>query len=144
MGQPGGWPYEVGKMRPTFLTPPFPAVKYMNTYSYIHMTTMEVRTKSTSPALDDETATQVAQLFSALSDRSRVRIIWALSNGESNVSDLAQSVGMTESAVSHQLRQLRLLRLVRTRKDGREVFYTLDDDHVLDLFQRGLDHVRHG
>ncbi len=96
-----------------------------------------------STALDDATASQLAQLFSALSDPSRVRILWALSSGERNVGDLAQRVGMTESAVSHQLRQLRQLRLARARKAGREVFYALDDEHVMELFQRGLEHVRH-
>jgi ArsR family transcriptional regulator len=94
-------------------------------------------------SLDDTTASQLAQLFSALGDPSRVRILWVLSGGERNVGDLAQRVGMTESAVSHQLRQLRQLRLVRARKAGRAVFYALDDDHVMDLFQRGLDHVQH-
>lgn len=94
--------------------------------------------------LDDATASQLAQLFSALGDPSRVRILWVLSGGERNVGDLAQRVGMTESAVSHQLRQLRQLRLVRARKAGRAVFYALDDDHVMELFQRGLEHVRHG
>lgn len=99
---------------------------------------------ATTTPLDDATASKLAQLFSALGDPSRVRILWALSGGERNVGDLAQRVGMTESAVSHQLRQLRQLRLVRARKAGREVFYALDDDHVMELFQRGLEHVRHG
>jgi ArsR family transcriptional regulator len=57
---------------------------------------------------------------------------------------LADAIGSSESAVSHQLRLLRHLRLVRARKDGRQVFYTLDDDHIAELFQRGLEHVHHG
>jgi len=61
-----------------------------------------------------------------------------------NVGPLAEAVGISESAVSHHLRGLRQMRMVRARKVGREVFYRLDDDHILDLFKRGLDHVLHG
>ncbi len=89
-------------------------------------------------------AIQLAELFSALSDASRVRIISLLIEGEMSVSDLAEKLKMTESAVSHQLRGLRQMRLVRARKNGRQVFYTFDDDHVAKLFNMGLDHVEHG
>jgi len=89
-------------------------------------------------------ATQLAELFNALSDASRVRIISLLIEGERSVSALAEGLTMTESAVSHQLRGLRQLHLVRTRKTGRQVFYSLDDDHVARLFSLGLDHVQHG
>jgi ArsR family transcriptional regulator len=93
--------------------------------------------------LDEQTATHLAEFFSALSDTSRVRIIAALTQGELNVGTLAEIVGISESAVSHQLRGLRQMRLVRTRKEGRQVFYSLDDDHVTELFQRGLEHIQH-
>ena len=89
-------------------------------------------------------AIQLAELFSALSDASRVRIISLLIEGEMSVSALADELKMTESAVSHQLRGLRQMRLVRARKEGRQVFYTLEDDHVLKLYSLGLDHVEHG
>ena len=89
-------------------------------------------------------AIQLAELFSALSDASRVRIISRLIEGEMSVSALAEGLKMTESAVSHQLRGLRQMRLVRTRKEGRQVFYTLEDDHVAKLYTLGLDHVEHG
>jgi DNA-binding transcriptional ArsR family regulator len=89
-------------------------------------------------------AIQLAELFSALSDASRVRIISLLIEGEMSVSALAEGLAMTESAVSHQLRGLRQMRLVRARKDGRQVFYSLDDDHVVKLYSMGLDHVEHG
>ena len=89
-------------------------------------------------------AIQLAELFSALSDASRVRIISLLIEGEMSVSALADGLKMTESAVSHQLRGLRQMRLVRARKEGRQVFYTLDDDHVVKLYSMGLDHVEHG
>jgi len=94
--------------------------------------------------LTELNAIQLAELFSALSDASRVRIISLLIEGETHVSSLAEKLNMTESAVSHQLRGLRQMRLVRTRKSGRQVFYSLDDKHVIELFQRGLDHVQHG
>ncbi len=95
-------------------------------------------------ALDAGTAAQVAELFSALSDTSRVRIISVLAEREMSVGALAEAVGLSESAVSHHLRGLRQMRLVRARKEGRYVFYALDDEHVADLFQRGLKHVQHG
>lgn len=106
---------------------------------------MPTRAKSSkSTVLDEHTAAQLAELFRALSDTSRVRLISALVNGELNVGALAETVGISESAISHHLRGLRQMRLVRARKQGREVFYCLDDDHIAELFQRGLDHVQHG
>lgn len=102
-------------------------------------------TLSQSPfILDEALAAQVAELFSTLSDTSRVRVIAALTGGEMNVSTLAEVVGLSESAVSHQLRTLRQMRLVRARKSGRHVYYTLDDDHILLLFRCGLEHIQHG
>ena len=89
-------------------------------------------------------AIQLAELFSALSDASRVRIISLLLEGEMGVGRLAERLNMTESAISHQLRGLRQMHLVRARKAGRQVFYCLDDDHVARLFSLGLDHVQHG
>jgi ArsR family transcriptional regulator, lead/cadmium/zinc/bismuth-responsive transcriptional repressor len=94
--------------------------------------------------LDEKTAQYLAEFFSALSDPSRVRIIAALTHGELNVGTLAEIVEISESAVSHQLRGLRQMRLVRARKEGRQVFYSLDDEHVTELFQSGLEHIQHG
>jgi DNA-binding transcriptional ArsR family regulator len=94
--------------------------------------------------LREQTSTHLADLFSALSDPTRLRIISVLLEGEMNVGDLAGKLQMTESAVSHQLRGLRQLRLVRARKNGRQVYYTLDDDHVAKLYRLGLEHVEHG
>ncbi|HBY93320.1 MAG: metalloregulator ArsR/SmtB family transcription factor [Ardenticatenaceae bacterium] len=94
--------------------------------------------------VDLQTADRLAHFFKALSDPTRVRIISALSAAELCVGDLALALGMTQSAISHQLRLLRDLRLVRTRKAGRMVYYALDDDHIEDLYHQGLDHVRHG
>ena len=94
--------------------------------------------------LRENTFTHLADLFSALSDPTRLRIISALLEEELNVGDIASQLAMTESAVSHQLRGLRQLRLVRSRKAGRQVYYALDDDHVARLYRLGLDHVEHG
>jgi len=99
---------------------------------------------STLAGLDELLAAQIAELFSTLGDASRVRIIAALTVGEMNVGALADRVGISESAISHHMRQLRQMRLVRTRKEGRYVFYALDDQHVADLFRCGLEHVQHG
>ena len=94
--------------------------------------------------LDDTTAQHVAELFSILGDTSRVKIIAALLAGPMNVQSLAESVGISPSAISHHMRSLRQMHLVRAHKQGRQVFYSLDDEHVEELFQRGLDHVLHG
>ena len=91
-----------------------------------------------------ETASDLANLFEALSDPTRVRIIAALVEGEIGVGELVERIGLTRSAISHQLRGLRDKRLVRTRKQGRNVFVCIHDDHIIELFQRGLDHVLHG
>ena len=93
--------------------------------------------------VDGPTSTRLANTFGALSDPTRVRLISALVEQELCVCDLAALLGMSQSATSHQLRILRNLNLVRTRKEGRVVFYTLDDEHIRELFQRGLEHVEH-
>ena len=89
-------------------------------------------------------ASDLANLFDSLSDPTRILIISALLDGEIGVGELVDRLGLTKSAISHQLRGLRDKRLIRTRKQGRNVFICLDDDHVIELFQRGLDHVLHG
>jgi DNA-binding transcriptional ArsR family regulator len=94
--------------------------------------------------LQEQTSSHLADLFSALSDPTRLRIISILLDSELNVGDIAFQLVMTESAVSHQLRGLRQLRLVRSRKNGRQVYYALDDDHVAKLYRLGLEHVEHG
>lgn len=103
---------------------------------------MNMKTKE--PMLDERTASQLADLFTALSDPTRLRLISVMAAGEMNVGGLAQTLGLSESAISHQLRMLRQMRLVRGRKAGRQVFYSLDDEHIADLYRRGLDHVQHG
>jgi len=101
---------------------------------------------SNSPqsALDDHTAIHVAELFRSFSDTSRVKIISALIGQEQNVSTLARAVGLSESAASHHLRGLRLLGLVQSRRQGKEVFYSLIDEHIITLFQQGVRHIQYG
>lgn len=94
--------------------------------------------------LDEHTAAHVAELFRAFSDTSRVRILSAIIDQERNVSSLAQVVGISESAVSHHLRGLRQMRLVQARRDGKEVFYRLEDEHIIALFQQGIRHILYG
>ena len=109
------------------------------------MTTIKQITRTTQlGGLDEREAAQLAELFRALGDASRVRILAALIQGEQIVGAIAAHVDISESAVSHHMRGLRQMRLVRTDKRGREVYYTVDDAHVAELFQRGLEHVRHG
>ncbi len=98
--------------------------------------------KRTSPALDAYVAAHVAELFRAFSDTSRVRILSVLLKAETNVSGLSQAVGLSESAVSHHLRSLRQMHLVVSRKNGKEVYYRVDDQHIVQLFQQGVDHVQ--
>jgi len=93
--------------------------------------------------IDRPTAAELAQTFKALSDPTRVRIISALMECELCVHELAAVLEMSHSAISHQLGTLREMRLVKFRKEGRHVFYTLDDEHIYGLFRQGLDHVGH-
>ena len=96
-----------------------------------------------SGLLDGQTAERLAEIFAALGDPTRLRILSAMMEREQNVGALSGSAGISESATSHQLRLLRALHIVRARKDGRHVFYSLDDDHIRDLISRGIAHVEH-
>jgi ArsR family transcriptional regulator len=97
-----------------------------------------------SPILDESTAAQVAEIFRAFSDTSRVRILSALTTRELNVSSLAVLVGISESAVSHHMRNLRQMGLVKARRDGKEVYYRMEDEHIITLFRQGVSHVQQG
>jgi DNA-binding transcriptional ArsR family regulator len=99
-------------------------------------------TTSSSSVLDEHTAAHVAELFRSFSDTSRVRILSAILGQEMNVSALAELIGLTESAVSHQIRGLRQMRIVQARRSGKEVFYRVDDPHIIALFQQGVRHVQ--
>lgn len=99
---------------------------------------------TTNSIFNKTTAQDLAELFRALSDPSRVRILSILLEEEHNVNALAEAVEISESAVSHHLRGLRQMHIVQARRQGREVYYSLEDDHVAALLRQGLDHVRHG
>lgn len=92
--------------------------------------------------LSDDEVLRMAELFKSFGDPTRLRILVALSASELCVCDLASLLSMTVSAVSHQLRLLRSARLVKFRKEGKNAFYSLDDDHVHTLLRQGLSHVR--
>jgi len=96
------------------------------------------------PVLDEHTAAHVAELFRAFSDTSRVRILSALAVSELNVGVLAELVELSESAVSHHLRGLRQMGLVLTRRNGKEVYYRMEDEHLIALFQQGVRHIKDG
>jgi ArsR family transcriptional regulator len=95
-----------------------------------------------SPILDEHAAAHVAELFRTFSDTSRVRIISAIVEKEVNTSALAKLVGVTESAISHHMRGLRQMRIVRARREGKEVYYSVTDPHIIALFKQGVNHVR--
>ena len=93
--------------------------------------------------MDEEKVSFLCELFALLADPTRLRIVDALSRRDLCVRDLAAALSKTVSAVSHQLRLLRGARLVRNRRQGKLVIYSLDDEHVLRLFSAGLEHVEH-
>ncbi|NBX92187.1 MAG: ArsR family transcriptional regulator [Proteobacteria bacterium] len=83
----------------------------------------------------------LADTFKALGDPTRVQIVWSLTHGELCVTDIANLLDLTASAVSHHLRTLRNLRLVKVRRNHRSLFYSLDDDHIENLLEEGMEHV---
>jgi len=93
-------------------------------------------------ALADDENERLAQLYKAFGDATRLRILWALDQGEMCVCDLASFLGISESAVSHQLRLLRQLHLVANRRKGPILYYRLDDTHISQLIQLALEHIR--
>jgi ArsR family transcriptional regulator len=92
--------------------------------------------------LDEASVAALAETFKVLGDTTRVRILDALARAEVPVCDLATLLGLTQSAVSHQLRLLRGLRLVKSRRVGRHIYYVADDHHIVGLFEQGLEHVQ--
>ena len=97
--------------------------------------------RARTEAIEDKDLDQLALTYKIMGDPTRLKIILALRGGEMCVCDIAAFVGLSESAVSHQLRRLRDLSLVRSRRDGQILYYSLDDTHVLDLITVGLQHI---
>lgn len=93
--------------------------------------------------IDLDTADLIASTFKGLGDSTRLRLLSILLTGETCVSDLAEKTGISQSAVSHQLRVLRNLRFVSTRREGKQIFYHIDDEHIEGLFKLALEHSHH-
>ncbi len=90
----------------------------------------------------EETLYDLAELFKVFGDSTRIKIIWALFEEEMCVCDIAYLLNMTHSAISHQLRVLKQARLVKPRREGKNVFYSLDDRHIEEIFNQGLSHIK--
>ena len=97
------------------------------------------RVKAAMP--DEELLFDVADLFKAFSDTTRIKILFALMGGPLSVTDITEAIGCTQSAVSHQLRTLKQARLVKAARDGKNVIYSLSDDHVFTMLAQGMTHV---
>ena len=91
---------------------------------------------------DDEILGDLSDFFKVIGDGTRIRILWALDVSEMCVCDIANVLNMTKSAVSHQLRSLRETDLVKSRKSGKEVLYSLSDNHIKEIFEQGLIHIQ--
>ena len=90
---------------------------------------------------DDELLYELADLFKVFADTTRIKILFALMGGPLSVTDITEAVGCTQSAVSHQLRTLKQARLVKAARDGKNVIYSLSDDHVFTMLAQGMTHV---
>lgn len=94
-------------------------------------------------SMDEETLFIVSQTFKALSDPTRIRILYLLFQGEHSVNEIAEKLHLLQSTVSHQLRFLKNLRLVKFRREGTTLFYTHDDEHVMDILKQTIEHAMH-
>ena len=99
------------------------------------------KVKETMPS--DQELYDLADFFKVFGDTTRIKIIYALLKEEMCVCDISKLLGMNQSAISHQLRVLRQARIVKFRKEGRVVYYSLDDEHVRNIFEQGLIHINH-
>ena len=90
---------------------------------------------------DEEKLYDLADLFRIFGDTTRIKILYILRNQELCVNDLTQSLNMTQSAVSHQLKILRQSKLVRNRREGKSLFYSLNDNHVVTIIDQGMEHI---
>lgn len=97
------------------------------------------RLKNEQPA--DDIVSELSEVFKVFGDATRIRILWALFDNEVCVYDIAQNLNMTQSAISHQLRVLKQARLVKARRDGKNTFYSLDDEHVKRIIEQVMIHI---
>ena len=107
-------------------------------FMFVHPETIEKITKAMP---DDDTLIDLSELFKVFGDSTRIKILSALSGGELCVCDISTILGMTSSAVSHQLKILKNAGLVSFRREGKTVFYALADDHVMTILSQGLEHI---
>ncbi len=91
--------------------------------------------------LAEESFYDLADLFKVFGDSTRIKILWALENAEMCVCDISEALAMTQSAISHQLRILKQANLVKNRREGKAVYYSLSDSHVKLIIDQGLDHI---
>lgn len=96
------------------------------------------------PIIIQEEIEKLSSLFKVLSDTTRVKILYSIQDRERCVGEICDIVGMNKSAVSHQLRVLRDTKLVKSRKNGKEVYYSFDDEHISTIFKYGIEHVNEG
>ena len=103
----------------------------------------DVVRKTKSQMADESTLNELSEFFRIIGDLTRVKILFALDKNEMCVCDIANVLNMTKSSISHQLGTLRKNGIVKCRKEGKEVFYSLDDDHVKEVFEVGMEHIEH-
>lgn len=99
--------------------------------------------KQAEQHLQNQTFDTLGDFFACLGNPTRLRIIACLVDGERNTGEIVEAIGLSKSAISHQIRLLRDKKVIRYRRAGRKTFIALDDEHVRDLFMRGFEHVRH-
>lgn len=107
-----------------------------------HIVHQDLVDKAKKDKPSDEMIDDLSNLFKVLGDQTRIKIIYSLIDSEMCVCDIAETIAMTQSAVSHQLRVLKQARLVKFRKEGKTVFYSLDDKHINMIFDCGLSHIK--
>ncbi len=93
--------------------------------------------------ISDKTVERLASFFKVLGDETRVRIICAVSEQEKCVSEISDELNVSQSAVSHQLKLLKMEGHVKSRRDGKNIYYSIDDEHVLDIIEKAISHIRH-
>ena len=92
--------------------------------------------------VSENTLFDVAELFKVFADSTRIRILYSLYENEKKVNDIAQELKMNQSAISHQLKILKNNYLIKSRRQGKEIYYSLDDDHVFNIINQGLEHIK--
>ncbi|MBR4514530.1 MAG: winged helix-turn-helix transcriptional regulator [Lachnospiraceae bacterium] len=96
---------------------------------------------NTKETIEDDTMYELSELFKVFADLTRVKLMYALFDGELCVQDIAEKLDMTQSAISHQLRVLKTAKLVKGRRNGKQIYYSLADDHVKTILGQGIEHV---